>query len=109
MDAMSMMALYAGPEDFFKVLRSLLVNDRHLLSLKAVDGSFAPQLMTSLKASRTKFLSHPRWNLLMGGFLPYRLKMDHGLGGVLATEDTEEEGWRRKGCMSWCGSMNFLG
>ena len=42
MDAMGRMPLYVSPEDFFKLLRSLLANDGHLLSTKAVDEFFAP-------------------------------------------------------------------
>ena len=106
-EAMGGMALYASPEDFFLVLRSLLANDGRLLSSAAVDEFFAPQLTVAARVSQAEFLSNERWNLLMGGFLPYKLKKDHGLGGILAAEDTEE-GWRRKGTMSWTGRPNLF-
>ena len=106
-DAMGGMAIYASPEDFFKVLRSILADDGRLLSSAMLDEFFAPQLTEEALASQAKFLSNPRWSLLMGGFLPHGLKKDHGLGGILAAEDTEE-GWRRKGTMSWSGQPNLF-
>ena len=106
-DAMGGMALYASPEDFFKVMRSLLANDGRLLSPNAAEEFFAPQLTDAARASQMRFLSNPRWNLLMGGFLPYGLAKDHALGGILAAEDTEE-GWRRKGTMAWTGRPNLF-
>ena len=106
-EALGGLALYSSPEDFFKVMSSLLFNDGKLLSPAAVDEFFSPQLTDSARASQSEFLSNPRRNLLMGGFLPFHVKKDHGLGGILTTEDVEE-GWRRKGTMSWNGSTNFF-
>ncbi|KAI4155669.1 MAG: hypothetical protein LQ340_000836 [Diploschistes diacapsis] len=68
-------------EFFFAVMRSLLASDGRLLSSAAVDEFFRPAADRGCQGvAESKFLSNERWNLLMGGFLPYGLRKDHGLG-----------------------------
>ena len=107
-DAFGGMALYSSPQDFMKVLSSLLMADGKLLSPEATREFSKPQLSDKARGSMTEFLSNERWNLLMGGNMPYGLKKDHALGGLLLAEDVPGGRWRKKGTMAWTGRPNVF-
>lgn len=95
---------YGPPQDYHKMLQSILKNDEKLLKKATVEEMFRPQLS---EASRTSFMDHlklPDINQSMGGW-PMGTKLDWGIGGALVMEDLEG---RKKGTMCWGGYPNLL-
>ena len=107
-DALGGMAIFSTPEDYMKVMYSLLANDGKLLKPETVDLMFEPQLSDSARQSLMKFYEAPIAVNMMGALLPAGVKKDHGLGGMLLMEDLADGPWRKKGTMCWSGLPNVF-
>lgn len=100
--------LYGCAADYARFLRALLAalagGERDgrllLLSKKAVDEMFTPQLDDGQREELRKMVAAAG----MAPEFPVGTPMDHGLSGVINTEDVP--GKRRKGSMMWAGQCN---
>lgn len=93
--------------DFFKIVYALLL-DRdgraELLCKSTIDSMFQSQLgAASLKALQV-VCQNPWFNRMMGG-MPFEIRKDWGLGGLLLLDDLP--GWRSSGTMTWGGTPNL--
>ena len=108
-DAFGGMAIFASAADYFAIMRSLLLDDGHLLSSPSLQELFRPQLSDRARDSMTQFLSNKNYrDMGMSGLFPYGSRRDHALGGMLLLEDLPEEICpRRPGTVAWMGLPNF--
>jgi CubicO group peptidase (beta-lactamase class C family) len=91
--------------DYFKVLRSIIVNDGGLLRPDTVDEMFKPQLGTASKAVLQNAFSVPELNRTFG-WLPPNTGANWGLGGLLIEDDLPTG--RKRGSMNWSGLPNLI-
>lgn len=98
--------LWTTAEDYAKmlqnVLKSKLGDPRGLLSNESADEMFRPQL-NEVQHSMLKSLTDTFHDDMVPEF-PFGTPINHGLGGVINTEDVP--GKRRKGSMMWEGMAN---
>lgn len=90
-----------SPNDFIKLLGTVLKNDGTLLKQQTVEAMFQPQLADN------KYLKARMDDKVEGDMLRCGVKSDawnFGLGGILNMEDVE--GLCRKGTMTWGGYAN---
>ncbi|KAE9395560.1 beta-lactamase [Gymnopus androsaceus JB14] len=96
--------LFTSPQEYMKILHSLLTNDGKLLRPESVDEFFRPQLEDKSRQSMAEVLSKPH-NNVMNSLNPAGEK-DWGLGGILLLEDGPDEYSRKAGTMSWSGGFH---
>lgn len=104
--------LYASMPSYLKILHSLLADDEKLLRKETTVQMFQPQLShDSREALQGLYASKPTRGPCAIGRFPPAVKYDWGLGGLLTTEDVNEEGvtYRKKGCLNWSGCQTSLG
>ncbi|KXX75112.1 Acyltransferase LovD [Madurella mycetomatis] len=96
--------LYGCAADYARFVRALLRalagEGEGLLSKGAVDEMFTPQLNEGQREELGKMVAA----VGMAPEFPVGTPMDHGLSGVMNTEDVP--GKRRKGSMMWAGQCN---
>lgn len=95
---------YSCASDYIKVLISILKNDGKLLKPETVDIMFKPHL-EDRKYLRA-ILSIPEFYSGFASGVPPGQEFDHGLGGVVAMEETP--GRRSKGTLTWGGLPNLF-
>lgn len=95
--------LFMTGADYVKILHSILANDGTLLQVATVEDMFqhhlTPEATTGLQAA----LAGP-----MGPFFRVgteKIKVGHGLGGLLTLEDVE--GWYGERTLTWGGGLTF--
>lgn len=96
--------LYGSLLDYFKLLHSLLCNDKKILKKASVDAMFEPQLNTAGVQSFEEKLAIPDVNVQMSD-LPAGTKVDYGLGGGLIK--TGIPGTWKADTMYWSGYPNL--
>lgn len=96
--------LFTSPQEYIKILHSLLANDGKLLRPESVDEFFSPQLEEKARESLAQLLEQPRSQITSS--LNPAGKKDYGLGGMLLMEDGPDENSRKAGTMSWSGAYN---
>ena len=92
--------------DYFKILRSLLVDDEILLKKETARMMFEPQLTEASRKAMDKIFSSPELSGLFIGDFPKPHDLDWGIGGLLATSD--EESGRKQGTLMWSGMPNLF-
>lgn len=103
--------LYASVPSYHKILHSLLVDDEKLLKKETTATMFQPQLTKESRAAlQAIYTSRPSRGPCAIGRFPPSIKYDWGLGGVLTTEDVNQEGvtYRKAGCLNWSGMPNLF-
>lgn len=96
--------LASTPQDYIKVLISLLRNDSVLLKPSTIDLMFTPQLNDS--SHLQKMHTNPEAFGLAGN-IPAGTKVDFGLGGILNLEEMRNT-HRKAGGMQWGGYPNLF-
>ncbi|KAK4500093.1 hypothetical protein PRZ48_008279 [Zasmidium cellare] len=102
------MGCFTTPEEYFKVMTSLLRNDGKLLRPETVDLLFERQLGEAAEQGMAQIYAHPLFGQAMGHLVPKEVKKSHALGGSLMMADADGDSWRRKGTMVWAGLPNFI-
>ncbi|KAE9395564.1 hypothetical protein BT96DRAFT_997586 [Gymnopus androsaceus JB14] len=87
--------LFTSPQEYIKMLHSLLSNDGKLLRPEYVDDFFRPQLEDKPRQSMAQFFSNHMTNSPKNP----AGKKDWGLGGILLVEDGPDEYSRKAGTM----------
>lgn len=95
---------YSCASDLIKILVSILKNDGKLLKPETVYEMFKPQLED--RQHLRPMLSIPEVYAGMTAGMPFGKEFDHGLGGLLAMEETP--GRRSKGTLTWGGVPNLF-
>lgn len=97
------MGAYGSLTDYFKVLRSLLLDDEKLLRRATARLMFEPQLPTQAATDglRAAF-EDPSW--AVGDFSSPR-ELDSAYGGLLVVGDAHP--FRMRGHLSWSGAANL--
>ena len=95
--------LFSTPEEYIKILHSLLFDDGKLLKPETAELLFSPQLSGTSEAAFTATLANDMMNEMMGSLMPLGLKKNHTLGGMLLQEDIPGTPWRRAGTLAWSG------
>ena len=93
--------VYCSPNDYMKLLISILKNDGRVLKSETVNSMFQPQLSD---ASYLRAKTNGQAGAIWRGGVPGEA-WNYGLGGLLAMEDIE--GVCKKGTMSWIGFSNL--
>lgn len=101
------MTLKTTPNDFIALLHAILINDGTLLAKELVEEMFRPQLEKHVAEELNELVRTPPYTTFFGRLAPRKVKVDFGLGGMLAAEDVPGGGWRRKGSMVWYGLPNL--
>ncbi|KAE9395562.1 beta-lactamase/transpeptidase-like protein [Gymnopus androsaceus JB14] len=94
--------LFTSPQEYMKILHSLLTNDGKLLRPESVDDFFRPQLEEKPRQSMAEFFSKHMTNSPTNP----AGKKDWGLGGILLMEDGPDEYSRKAGTMGWAGAFH---
>lgn len=102
------MGCFTTPEEYFKVMTSLLRDDGKLLMPATVDLLFQRQLADAAERGMAELYAHPLFGQAMGHLVPKEVKKSHALGGSLMTTDADGSYWRRKGTMVWAGLPNII-
>jgi CubicO group peptidase (beta-lactamase class C family) len=103
-DAFGGEGLYADLSEYFRLLRSLLVDDGKLLKKETAAMMFKPQLPTKeSKEMLRETIESQHW--MIGDFSGVN-EYDWGFGGLLI--DGDGHGWRKKGCLIWSGAANLF-
>ncbi|KAK5327265.1 hypothetical protein LTR93_002649 [Exophiala xenobiotica] len=103
--------LYSSAPSYLKILHSLLVDDEKILKKETTALMFQPQLAEESRDSlQALYASRPTRGPCAIGKFPPGVRYDWGLGGLLTTEDVNQEGviFRRKGCLNWSGMPNLF-
>ena len=94
--------VWTTPEEYFKILCSILFNDGKLLQRETRDLLFEPSLTReSESALHDQCFKYRDWHL--AGPVPPQVQKTYGLGGLITEEDCDKKLWRRKGNLSWSG------
>ncbi|KFZ09064.1 hypothetical protein V502_08970 [Pseudogymnoascus sp. VKM F-4520 (FW-2644)] len=96
--------MFMAGEDYVKILRSLLANDRKVLKPATVDDIFEHHLSTEATAGHKAALASPMGIFFSVGIEP-GTKAGHGLGGILTLEDVD--GWYGERTLSWGGGLTL--
>ncbi|KAF2841066.1 beta-lactamase/transpeptidase-like protein [Patellaria atrata CBS 101060] len=96
--------LFSTPEDYIKVLASILRNDGNLLQQQTVDEIFTPQLHGSDVVMLNKII-HLDGAEGLRTLIPKGTKVNWGLGGVIISGDLPTG--RKAGTMPWGGLPNL--
>lgn len=96
--------LFATPNEYIKILISLLKNDGKLLEPETVKSMFIPQLQTSEYLRNS--LELPKDGLMFTGGIEDTTAWNFGLGWILNAKDVD--GICCKGTMSWSGLPNLF-
>ena len=91
--------LYTTAGDYVKVLESLLKDDGKLLKAAMLDELFKPQLPDNDELQRTLNQTGP--GSVMNGYGKTQVKLNHGLGGLVAVDGVP--GSVGKGMLCWDG------
>src|SRR5207248_167443 len=97
------------PSNFMRILQDLISDDPKVLPKEVLDELFKPQLPVGSPSLKALHASAPIFTAMTGP-LTASLKptsLNHGLGGILITEDSEGLG-KTKGTLSWGGAFNCL-
>lgn len=97
---------FASMPDYFKILRSLLVDDEKLLKRSTTAQMFQPQLSKESREAQKLVMAEPEKTLLFVGKFPEHVRLDWGIGGILTRE--ADEGWRGQHTMMWSGLPNLF-
>lgn len=98
--------LFSTAEDYLKLLKSILRNDGQLLKASSIDLMFTPAMTPSAQESLNATLTVPAVARIMTPGKPVGMPTwSHGLGGLVAGEDSEEG--LKAGWMRWGGAPNL--
>ena len=92
--------LFGSPADYATFLQAVLQG--RLLSPETTEAMFTPQLSEEPRAALEKFFA--ALPLMMLPEFDAGVSIDHGLGGVVNTQDSP--GKRHRGSMAWGGMLN---
>ena len=92
--------------DYFKILKSLLVDDEKLLKRSTTAQMFHPQLTKESQEAQKRVMANPQNTMLFVGEFPKHVPLDWGIGGILTRE--ADEGWRRENTLIWSGLPNLF-
>ena len=96
----------ASMPDYFKILRSLLVDDEKLLKRSTTAQMFQPQLTKDGQEAQRVLMAKPENKVAFVGEFPKHVPLDWGIGGILTRE--ADEGWRGKNTLIWSGLPNLF-
>ena len=96
----------ASIPEFFKILRSLLIDDEKLLKRSTTAQMFQPQLTKESQEKQKMVMEKPEGTMLFVGEFPKHVPVDWGIGGILTRE--ADKGWRGKHTMIWSGLPNLF-
>lgn len=102
------MGCFTTPEEYFRVMASLLRDDGKLLKPAAVDLLFQCQLGEAAERGMADVYAHPLFGQAMGHLVPSEVKKSHALGGSLMMDDADGGKWRRRGTLVWAGLPNII-
>ena len=97
---------FASMPDYFKILRSLLVDDERLLKRSTTAQMFQPQLTKQSQEAQKGVMTKPYDKTMIVGEFPQHVPLDWGIGGILTME--ADEGWRGQHTMMWSGLPNLF-
>lgn len=97
---------FASMPDYFKILRSLLLDDGIILERSTAAQMFQPQLTKESQEAQKQLMAKPENTALFVGEFPKRVPLDWGIGGILTRE--ADEGWRGKNTLMWSGLPNLF-
>lgn len=100
---------YASVHDYMRVLADLLKDSPTILQKESVDALFASQFpLESLALIGLEANNEYSWKPTLNNSIEGAI-VNHGLGGVLVTEDVDRpDFFRPKGTLSWSGLPNLL-
>ena len=97
---------FADPNEYLKILQSLLRDDGKLLRSESAEVLFTPQLGKESQKALRETLKIPEWNLALGAVPTTEVsQVSWGIGGLVVPDDLP--GWRRKGTLTWGGMPNL--
>ncbi|OBT65524.1 hypothetical protein VE03_05016 [Pseudogymnoascus sp. 23342-1-I1] len=95
---------YADLTDYFKVMRSILLDDGALLKSETTALMFQPQLPTdAARAGLKEAMEDPSW--AVGDFSGPN-EYDWAFGGIIIAGDNHP--MRHRGCLMWSGAANLF-
>ena len=97
---------FASMPDYFKILRSLLVDDERLLKRSTTAQMFLPQLTKESQEAQRSLMEKPENMTLFVGEFPKHIPLDWGIGGILTRE--ADEGRRMQNTLMWSGLPNLF-
>ncbi|KAF2473313.1 beta-lactamase/transpeptidase-like protein [Lindgomyces ingoldianus] len=100
-------SLLASPANFLRIVKDLASATPKLLDNPELDVLFAPQFSPGSQSLEAFHASAPVFTSMIGALtstLPVTA-LNHGLGGLLVTENSENLG-KTKGTMAWGGAFN---
>ncbi|KAI0809301.1 Simvastatin synthase [Xylaria sp. FL0064] len=99
--------IYTSPEQYMKVLWSILSNDGKLLKPETRDLLFKRALTPEAEKGFDDYCE--KFKAFVPGVpVPIEIKHSHSLGGMLTLEDCDGDRWRREGNLSWSGLTNII-
>ena len=96
----------ASMPDYFKILRSILLDDEKVLKRSTTAQMFQPQLTKQSQEAQEQVMADPEKSAFFVGEFPTRVPLDWGIGGILTTE--ADEGWRGRNSLIWSGLPNLF-
>lgn len=96
----------ASMPDYFKILRSILLDDEKILKRSTTAQMFQPQLTKQSQEAQARLMADPKTTEFFVGEFPTRVPLDWGIGGILTTE--ADEGWRGQNTLIWSGLPNLF-
>lgn len=97
---------YATMEDYFKIVHSLLLDDKKLLKQETTKVMFEPQLTEPSRKAMRHIFNSPELSALYIGDFSKPFDLDWGIGGVLIGGD--EDSGRKKDTLIWSGMPNLF-
>jgi CubicO group peptidase (beta-lactamase class C family) len=91
--------------DWLAVLSDIISDEPKLLSKDLIDQMFQPQIESTSAAMPMLLQMRPAWELVAGAVPDHAI--NHGLGGVIATEDLADIK-QPKGILTWGGAANTV-
>ncbi|KAI1297344.1 Simvastatin synthase [Xylaria venustula] len=99
--------IYTSPEQYMKVLWSILSNDGKLLKTETRDLLFKRALSPEAEKGFDEYCQ--QFKAFMPGLpVPVEIKHSHSLGGMLTLDDCDGDRWCREGNLSWSGLPNII-
>lgn len=97
---------FASMPDYFKILRSLLVDDERLLQRSTTAQMFQSQLTKDSQEAQKRLMANPENTTMFVGEFPQHVPLGWGIGGILTME--ADKGWRGRHTMLWSGLPNLF-
>ena len=97
---------FTSMPEYFKILRSLLLDDEKILKRSTTAQMFQPQLTKESQEAQKQLMAEPQNTTMFVGEFPKHVPLDWGIGGILMRE--ADEGWRGRNTLIWSGLPNLF-